>query len=519
MRRRRRRRKDNRRRIPWGRHILTLCVAVLLVGSGVYLLAGTIGSGSLAERRESRAEARENSADLSEISTDLSENNTVVSETSTDGSETSTVVSENSTDESENSTDESKRRVSRREKRANRQTSNHRNARVDSDDEENGAALASSEAESAPESKDLEEIWADDPREAVEVRGLYLTAEAAASSTRRDDVIEMLDETAINAVVIDIKDDAGNLKVNLNIPLAEEIGANERLAFQTEEDLKEVLATLREHGAYLIARIPAFRDSVLAQAEPDCSLKWKEEYGGGIYCDNQGYYWLDPSNETVRQYLLDISLAAVDLGFDEIQFDYIRFPTTYIGRVDYWGDIGYYEADGVTYNEFGASLRQGAITSFVEYICRELVPEGVFVSADVYGTILLSAEDSGNVGQDYAALSAWLDYICPMVYPSHYDNGAYDILHPDTEPYTIVSGAMADSVERLNGLTSSGEHCATVRPWMQAFTANWLTDYLEYGGEELLDQINAVYDSGYSEWLLWQAGGNYEAVRSGIPDN
>ncbi len=384
--------------------------------------------------------------------------------------------------------------------------------------EEVPVGVISSETEPAPEEGTLEAVWANDTRQAVEARGVYLTAEAAHTSSKLDYVIELLDETEINAVVIDIKDDAGNLKVKLDIPLADEIGAYEEVIFRTEDDLKEVLDTLKEHGAYLIARIAAFRDNVLTQAQPDCSLKWKEEYGGGIYRDSQGYYWLDPSDETVWQYLLDISQAAVNLGFDEIQYDYVRFPTTYIGRVEYWGDTGYFEEDGETYNEFGAALRKGGITSFIEYICRELVPQGVFVSADLYGTILLSDEDSGNVGQDYEALAVWLDYICPMVYPSHYDDDAYWIEHPDTEPYNIVNHAMADSVELLSSLTASGEHCATVRPWMQAFTASWLSNYIAYGGEEVREQIDAVYDNGYSEWLLWQSTGNYETFRSGILD-
>ncbi len=359
----------------------------------------------------------------------------------------------------------------------------------------------------------IEDVWQNDTRQPVEVRGVYLSAAAATRSDTVDYVFQLLDTTEINAVVIDIKDDEGYLTVDLGIPLATEIEANRQVAFKSADELKALLSKFREHGAYLIARIAAFRDKVLAQAKTDCSLWWKTEYGGTIYVDSQDYYWLDPGDETVRQYLLDVSNAAVELGFDEIQYDYVRFPTTYIGRVDYYGGTGYYNADN-TYNEEAATLRKDTITSYVEFVCRELVPKGVFVSADVYGTIIGSSEDGGNVGQDYAALAKWLDYICPMVYPSHYTSPIYGVDYPDTEPYTIVHGAMKDSVEELS--RDPGQHCAIVRPWMQTFTASWLTHHIEYGGTELRQQIDAVYDAGYTEWLLWNSSGKYEKYSSGI---
>ncbi|MCD8300078.1 MAG: putative glycoside hydrolase [Clostridiales bacterium] len=364
----------------------------------------------------------------------------------------------------------------------------------------------------------IEDVWEDDTRKAVTARGVYLTSYAAADEDIRDYVLDLLDETEINTVVITIKGDDGLLAADMGVPLAGEIGACDSPVFSSAQDLKDLLEVYREHGAYAIARIACFRDATLARAKEDCALHWNEENGGGIYVDSQGYYWLDPGNETVQQYLLDISQAACDIGFDEIQYDYVRFPTTYIGRVDYYGGDGYYLADGCTYNEEAARLRQDTITSFIETACETLVPEGVFVSADVYGTIINNEEDSGNVGQDYAAMSHWLDYICPMVYPSHYTDGAYDIDYPDTEPYELVNAALLDSVDALSDLNGSGEHCAAVRPWLQAFTASWLTHYIKYGGEQLRDEINAVYDAGYDEWLIWQSQADYANYRSGIED-
>ena len=241
-------------------------------------------------------------------------------------------------------------------------------------------------------------------------------------------------------------------------------------------------------------------------------------YHDGIFSGRQGYYWLKPDNPTVRDYLLDISQACADMGFDEIQYDYVRFPTHYIGRIDHYGGTGYYLEDGVTYNLEAAAVRKEAITSFVEQACRELIPQGVFVSADVYGIIIGSDEDSGNVGQDYVELSKWLDYICPMVYPSHYTSPIYGVQYPDTQPYAIVNGAMKDSKMALSVLSDAGEHCAIVRPWMQTFTADWLGEgrYLEYKGYELSLQLDAVYDAGYDEWILWNSAGKYEKYSAGI---
>ena len=369
----------------------------------------------------------------------------------------------------------------------------------------------------------IEDIWENDPREAVVAKGVYLSAAAAARQTTLEAILQLLDTTEINAVVIDVKDDIGNLTVDLGIPLAKEVGATLECTF-TKDQFQTLLNTLKEHGAYLIARIAAFRDNIFAQAKQDCSLWCKADWGGklyhdGIFSGRQGYYWLEPDNPTVQQYLLDISQACVDMGFDEIQYDYVRFPTHYIGRIEHYGGTGYYVDEAMTiYNTEAAQVRIDAVTSFVEKACRTLVPQGVFVSADVYGIIINSNEDAGNVGQDYAGLSKWLDYICPMVYPSHYTSPIYGVRYPDTDPYTIVKGAMTDSVWKLEDLVNSGEHCAIVRSWMQTFTADWLADgtYLEYGGAELRKQIQAVYDAGYAEWILWNSSGNYSKYLSGI---
>ena len=177
---------------------------------------------------------------------------------------------------------------------------------------------------------------------------------------------------------------------------------------------------------------------------------------------------------------------------DEINFDYVRFPTE--GRISELK----LEMDGEEIT------RIDAITAAVKYLCEQIKPLGLYVSADVFGGVIKSAVDQRSVGQDYCELSKYLDYICPMIYPSHYGDGYYGVDHPDTQPYKIVYNAMLDSNKVLSGIPE-GNHRAVVRPWLQDFTASYLRHYIRYGKEEVRTQIEAVYDSGQTSWLLWNA--------------
>jgi hypothetical protein len=148
------------------------------------------------------------------------------------------------------------------------------------------------------------------------------------------------------------------------------------------------------------------------------------------------------------------------------------------------------------------------VTEFVKFACEQLRPLGIFVSADVYGAIISSAIDAKIVGQSYVEMSKYLDYICPMIYPSHYGDGYYGIDYPDTQPYELIYGALESSNTALDQI-EEGEHCAIVRPWLQDFTASWLKHYIKYGSKEVREQIEAVYDLNYSQWLLWNGAMNY----------
>jgi hypothetical protein len=322
----------------------------------------------------------------------------------------------------------------------------------------------------------------------VAAKGIYVTS-AAAGSKKLDSLVTIADTTEINALVIDIKDDHGRITYEMDSALAKEIGATTK----TIKDMEAFIRKLKERNIYLIARIVAFKDPYLAKNRKDLAIKNKD---GSIYRDNNGEGWINPYNRKVWEYLIEVASEAAAVGFDEIQFDYIRFST----------------GNGIADADFGKEARDKSkeeiIIEFTKYAYESLKPLGVYVSADVYGTIISSSTDAGLVGQNYAEMAKYLDYICPMIYPSHFGEGNYGIKYPDLEPNNIIRKVLTASREKLEALPED-QHRAVVRPWLQDFTATWISNYMEYGGDELREQVNGVYAAGYQEWLLWNAACDY----------
>ncbi len=320
-----------------------------------------------------------------------------------------------------------------------------------------------------------------------EVRGIYVTGPVAGHA-RMEEIIQLLEETELNAVVIDVKNDDGYVTYAMSSETVEALGATVRYV----KDMPALVERLHEMGIYVIARIVAFRDPHLAEAKPEWSV---HRTNGTIYYDNSGLAWVNPYKREVWDYLVEVAECAVADGFDEIQFDYVRFSTEI-------------KAGEVDYGEDSATVsKTEIITQFTQYAHDKLSPLGVQVSADVFGTIIDNAYDSGIVGQDYAAISSNLDVICPMIYPSHYASGVYNQQYPNSAPYEMIMGAMQASDSALSGL--SEEDKPIVRPWLQDFTASWIKPYHPYGAAEVREQIQAVYDAGYTEWILWNASNRY----------
>ncbi|MGL4800479.1 MAG: putative glycoside hydrolase [Cellulosilyticaceae bacterium] len=315
------------------------------------------------------------------------------------------------------------------------------------------------------------------------VKAVYLPA---GYMSKLDEVVRIANETEVNAVVVDIKDDFGYLTFKTDTPALQHM-VKEKPPIA---EIDSVVAKLYENNIYPIARIVTFKDKVMAKKQPDRMVKKKD---GTIFTTPKGETWLDPYNKENWDYILEVCQEAVDLGFREIQFDYVRFHESMDNEVcDFPEDQSKVEI----------------ITEFIDYVYERLHAEGVVVSADVFGTIITSKIDAEIVGQDYKELLKRVDYICPMIYPSHYGPGSFGVPYPDMDPYAIVLAAMQYSNSIMKEIPRE-ERKATVRPWLQDFTATWVNPHQVYGGQQVKEQIDASYDALIDEWILWNAVGRY----------
>lgn len=330
------------------------------------------------------------------------------------------------------------------------------------------------------------------------VRGIYVTGPMAGSAAM-DSLINLVDETELNAMVIDIKNDDGNITYKMDMDSAREMGA----CVNYIPDMEGLMARLKEHHIYTIARVVCFKDPYLAAAKPELALKKPD---GTPVTDANGLTFVNPYREETWEYIVDVAIAASELGFDEVQFDYVRFP---IGE----------DADAADYGvDLNTYTKEQAITGFLSYAAERFGEENIVFGADVFGTIIGSETDVERVGQNYRTLGETVDVLSPMVYPSHYANGVFGLDVPDAHPYETVLAALQGSGKELETIGEADR--AVVRPWLQSFTATWVDGHIPYEGEEIRQQIQAVYDAGYEEWILWNASNRYsaEGLEDGEPE-
>ncbi len=317
--------------------------------------------------------------------------------------------------------------------------------------------------------------------EAIEVKGIYLTGYTAGSKPRRTKLINLVEQTELNAVVIDVKDYSGRIFFDTNVPLINEVGAEDiRIP-----DLKDWLQELKQKGIYTIARITVFQDPYLAEKRPDIALKSK---AGGIWRDYKGLTWVDPTQKLVWDYNLDLAKEAIKLGFDEINFDYIRFPSD--------GNI-----KQIVYANLGNATFEGkskVMAGFYQYVDKTLKFEPVITSADLFGMVLWRS-DGLNIGQRFEDAALYFDYISPMVYPSHYPDGFENFANPAEHPYEIVYRTLV----RANDLPDN-HYRAKIRPWLQDFDLG-----ATYTPAMINLQKQASYDAGGHGWMLWNASNYY----------
>lgn len=322
----------------------------------------------------------------------------------------------------------------------------------------------------------------------VKVKGIYVTIYSAGGQ-RIDQLIEMANRTGINTFVIDVKDDSGYMLFKTKAAEKYSPDANKKA---TVKDIEALMKKLKDNGIYTIARIVAFKDPTYTSHHKDRAIVYKSD--GRPFTNRDGLIWASPHDRELWEYNVAVSKEAADAGFNEIQFDYVRFPASDGGKLDKQLD----------YRNTTGESKPATIQNFLKYAYKELSPKGVYISADIYGLVGSVADDMA-LGQYWEAVSNVVDYVSPMMYPSHYANHTYGLPVPDAYPYETVYNSAKDSVARNKNI----ETPAIIRPWIQDFTASWVKGYIKYGPEQVKAQIRALEENGIDEFMLWNANNRY----------
>jgi len=301
-----------------------------------------------------------------------------------------------------------------------------------------------------------------------DAKGAHVSISIAGSDPNMDKIIGLVERTELNALEVDLKDEYGQISFDIDNEIAQKIGSAKNYI----EDIDGIVDKMRFRDIYTICRIVTFKDPILADGRPDLSVQ--DKYGGPW---SQGV-WVDPYSKEVWDYNLAVAEAAARAGFNEVQFDYVRFPSD--GNTS---TALYPHQDGRTPGE--------VIDGFLSYAREKLAPYNVFISADVFG---LAASNQGEmgIGQRVRSIAEHTDYISPMVYPSHYNTGEYKIKSPEHNPHDIVYKSLEDFKTVTKGAP------ARLRPWLQDFSLR-----VTYTPDMVRRQIDAAHEAGVDEWLLW----------------
>lgn len=315
-------------------------------------------------------------------------------------------------------------------------------------------------------------------------KALYLTVYGIGSKSLRGGALALIKHGQVNALVIDIKGDRGLVPYPSAVPLAQKSGAR---AITTIRDLPALVAGLHQSGIYTIARIVVFKDNRLATYRTDLAVKRRN---GSLFRDREGLAWVDPFQAEVRKYNIDIAIEAAQAGFDEIQFDYVRFP-----------DVS--QKLRFAKDPTGASRVEG-IDRFLTEARDRLVPYNVFLAVDIFGYVCWNTNDTG-IGQQLEHIAKLVDYLSPMVYPSAYKYGIPGCSEPVSHPYEVVQDTLENARKRVN------IPAKRFRPWLQGFR-DYAFDRRVFGSSELAEQVRATNDFGSDGWMLWNPHNRYEGL-------
>ena len=318
------------------------------------------------------------------------------------------------------------------------------------------------------------------------LRGLYVNRWAALGSKLKA-LIDVARKTEVNALVIDVKDDRGFVLYPSDVKLAHEIGADTAEGhWMSRAKVRAVLDTLAANKIYPIARIVVAKDPLLARARLELAIKRKSD--SQPWLDKNGNPWLDPHHREVWQYAADLAREAYQLGFSEVQFDYVRFP-----------DEKRLQTEAI-YPLANGRVRAQVIREQLGFLRSALKPLPMRVTADVFGLTATDTTDMG-IGQRWEMFVDQVDVVLPMIYPSHFARGTYKLRNPNAHPYQTIDNALKDAIERTKPVANA----AKIIPWYQDFTLG----PPHYYAEHVRAQKKAGYDNGFQSWILWNPKSNY----------
>ena len=315
------------------------------------------------------------------------------------------------------------------------------------------------------------------------VRALYVNRFKAQSPKRMAEYIRIADETEINALVIDMKDEFGLNYKPANPEFARNAGNSGVI-----RNLPALLDTLRAHKILPIARLVVFKDSVTARVHPEWTIRKQD---GSVWRDKKGLAWVNPYHHELWAYNIGLAEELAKMGFSEIQFDYIRFPEPYPSLPPQ------------VFPDNKGVAKPDVLASFLKEANARLDKLGARTTADIFG-LVTTVGGPLEVGQWWEKISPNVDVVLPMVYPSHYPRGDLGLAVPNAEPYKVLNISLSRAKQRDQKLgITKAEH---VRPWLQAFTLG----KPPYGAPEVAAQKKGAYDAGYDGWVLWSPGSKYE---------
>lgn len=309
------------------------------------------------------------------------------------------------------------------------------------------------------------------------VKAIYMTSWVAGTPILRNRVVKLIEDTEVNALVIDVKDYTGKIAFDVDDYYFEEMGSIDRRV----GDIKEFIQSLHEKDIYVIGRVAVFQDPHLVKLWPEKSVQ-SISNPGEPWKDRKGISWMDPGSKDVWDYHVRLAKAVYEIGIDEINFDYIRFPSD--------GDMS-----DVKYTSSEGRAKQDVLEEFFAYLDQKLRKEdSIPISADIFGMTTTNRDDL-NIGQVLEKTLPYFDYVCPMVYPSHYPPTWNGYQNPAEKPYEVIEYSMRRAVERA---VAMGEDPDKLRPWLQDFNLG-----ATYTEDMVKSQIQATYDVGLDSWLMW----------------